>query len=114
MPALTLHPIESPLRSDESGVVRVGDTRVTLDSLIGCYFDGASAEEIAEQYPSLALSDVHAAIAYYLTHRAEVDAYLDDRRRDAAEVRRRVAEVCDQRGLRERLLARQAASKRQP
>ena len=46
-------------------------------------------------------------LAYYLTHTPEVEAYLHQRQSDAAEIRRRVEEVCDQRGVRERLLARQ-------
>lgn len=65
-----------PLRTDEHGVVRVGQSRVTLDLVVGAFLEGATAEEIAMRYPSLALGDVYAAAAYYLRHRQEVDAYL--------------------------------------
>lgn len=41
-----------PLETDADGVVRVGDTRVTLDTIIMAFTDGATAEEIAQQYPS--------------------------------------------------------------
>ena len=38
-----------PLTVDEGGVVRVGKTRVTLDTLVAAFFDGATPEEIAQQ-----------------------------------------------------------------
>jgi uncharacterized protein (DUF433 family) len=111
MVSLSITPLISPLRVDDSDVVRVGSTRVTLDTLVGSYRDGNTAEEIVQQYPSLALADVHAAIAFYLTHIPEVEKYLNQRQSDAAETRLGVEQICDQRGLRERLLARDAARK---
>jgi hypothetical protein len=45
-----------PLRTDADGVVRVGTTRVSLDTLIAAFLEGATAEEITQQYPSLSLS----------------------------------------------------------
>ncbi len=59
MVTLSLRPLASPLRVDEVGVVRIGASRVTLDTLIGSYCDG----NIVQQFPTLALADVHAAIA---------------------------------------------------
>ncbi len=35
---------------------------------------GQSPEEIVATYPSLTLAEVHAALAYYYSHRAEIDA----------------------------------------
>ena len=111
MVTLPLAPLASPLRVDDSGSVRIGPTRVTLDTLVSSYRDGSTAEELVQQYPSLSLADVHATLAFYLTHQSDVDAYLQQRQRDAIDTRRRVEQVCDQRGLRDRLLARQAARK---
>lgn len=54
----------------------VGGTRVTLDTLVAAFDAGATAEEIAQQYPSVALADVYAVIAYYLLHQPEIQAYL--------------------------------------
>jgi len=62
-----------PLVADAHGVVRVGNTRVTLDTVIAAFADGATAEEIAQQYPSLYLADVYSVIGYYLRHTADVD-----------------------------------------
>ena len=44
-----------PVATDVDGVTRVGETRVTLDTVIGAFLDGAAAEEIVFQYPSLDL-----------------------------------------------------------
>lgn len=46
---------------------------------------GLSPDEIIASYPSLTLSDIHAALAYYYDHRDEIDARAveDMRRADA-------------------------------
>jgi uncharacterized protein (DUF433 family) len=95
-----------PLESDRDGVVHVGKTRVTLDTIVMAFEDGATAEEIAQQYPSLHLADIYYAIGYYLQHRAEVDAYLKQRQQQAGEVCRQNESRFDPQGVRERLLAR--------
>jgi len=66
-----------PFETDAHGVVRVGHTRVTLDTIVMAFTEGATAEEIAQQYPSLQLADIYSVIGYYLRHRSEVDG--DDR-----------------------------------
>lgn len=96
-----------PLALDADGVARVGGTRVTLDTLIAAFRQGATAEEIAQQFPPLRLADVYGVIAYYLRRRTEVDAYLRQREADADVVRRENEERFDPSGIRERLLARQ-------
>jgi uncharacterized protein (DUF433 family) len=97
-----------PLSTDADGVVRVGTTRVSLDTLIAAFLEGATAEEIAQQYPSLSLRDVYAVISYYLNHPAEVNDYLRERGRQAAEVRMQNEYRFDPEGIRDRLLARRA------
>lgn len=100
-----------PLTTDDNGVIRVGDTRVTLDTVVGAFQEGATAEEILHQYPSLSLADIYAVIAYYLRRRQEVDAYLAERHAQADEVRQQNEARLDPEGLRDRLLARQAGHK---
>jgi uncharacterized protein (DUF433 family) len=95
-----------PLRVDSDGVVRVGGTRVTLDTIVAAFHEGATAEEIVHQYPSLDLADVYGAIGYYLRRRPRVDAYLAERMRAGAEVQRLNEERHDPHGIRDRLLAR--------
>jgi uncharacterized protein (DUF433 family) len=107
---LTIPPTEPlPLNQESDGTVRVGGTRVLLDVVVLAYRNGASAEQITEQYPPLDIADVYAAIAFYLRHAAAVDAYLEGRRREAAQLRAEIEAKFNPRGLRERLLARRSA-----
>ena len=67
---------KSYVRWDEQGVLRVGATRVMLDSVVAAFHQGHSAETIAQQYPALSLEEVYGAIACYLANKDEVDQYL--------------------------------------
>ena len=96
-----------PLVTDDAGVVRLANTRVTLDTVIAAFQDGLTAEGIAEQYPSLPLAQVYSVIGYYLDHQVEVDAYLAVREQRANEVRLANEKLFSPRGIRSRLLARQ-------
>ena len=102
---VTVAPI--PLTTDNDGVVRVGNTRVTLDTVIKTFQNGATAEEIAQSYPSLKLADIYAAISYYLNHPQEVETYLQQRQKQALQVRKMNESRFDPQGLRDRLIARQ-------
>lgn len=95
-----------PVTAGPDGVFRVGGTRVTLDTVVGAFLDGASAETIADQYPSLDLADVYSAIGYYLRHRAEVNEYLARRREQSAAIRKENEARFPPEGVRARLLAR--------
>jgi uncharacterized protein (DUF433 family) len=97
-----------PVRIDADGVARVGGTRVTLDTVIGSYRDGATPEEIVLAYDSLHLADIYEAIGYYLRHRQEVEAYLQQGEKDGDAVRRQNEERWPPDNLRERPLARRA------
>ena len=96
-----------PLAADAAGVFHVGKSRVTLDTVVGAFRDGATAEEIAEQYPAISLGQVYAVIAYYLAHTAEVNDYIQAREQRSAEVRQSNERLFDPTGIRARLLARQ-------
>jgi uncharacterized protein (DUF433 family) len=55
----------------------ISGTRVSLDSVVLAFLQGLSPETIAaECFPTLTLEQVYGAIAYYLAHRPEIDAYL--------------------------------------
>jgi uncharacterized protein (DUF433 family) len=97
-----------PLTLDRDGVIRVGETRVTLESLLALYCQGATAEEIAQRYSAVALSDVYAVIGYYLRHRPDVEEYLAQSRLRSDEVRRQYASELDPHHIRDRLLARKS------
>ena len=93
-----------PLRLDEHGAVRVGETEVTLDVLIGAYDRGATAEQIAQKFGELELSDVYAVIAYCLRHEGEVRAYLAERGEAAGKLRSEIDANPANQKFRERLL----------
>lgn len=95
-----------PLNTGDDGVVRVGGTRVTLDTVVEAFLEGLTPEEVQQQYPSLDLPDVYAAVSYYLHHRHEVEGYLRERARHREEIRREVENRFDPAGIRDRLLAR--------
>ena len=105
--SLTISSDPAPLVADENGVVRIRGSRVRLDTVIYAFNQGATAEEILQQYPSLALSEIYATIGYYLQHRDAVDAYLQERGREHDRVRQLNESRTDPAGLRERLLKRQ-------
>ena len=111
---MTIEVVVDPplLRTDTDGVIRIGETRVTLDTLVGAYTDGATAEAIAQQYPTLSLADVYAALSYYLRHRGDVDVYLQQRAELARAVREQNELRTEQAGVRERLLARRSSMAR--
>jgi uncharacterized protein (DUF433 family) len=85
-----IEPLPVPLREDETGTIRVGQTRVSLDLVTRAHQDGATPEEIVRRYDTLRLADVYAVIGYYLTHRDTVDAYLDRREEEAEKLKRRI------------------------
>ncbi|MBZ5498565.1 MAG: DUF433 domain-containing protein [Acidobacteriia bacterium] len=95
-----------PLEVNADGVVRISGTRVTLDTLIAAFSDGATAEEIAQQYPSVPLADVYSVLGYYLRRPSEIQSYLDRRRDDAQRVQAENESRNDPAGVRQRLMAR--------
>ncbi len=103
---LEVVPEPVPLSADADDVVRVGDSRVTLDAVIEAFHAGQTSEEIAQQYPSLELAEVYAVIAYYLGHQQQVDDYLAGRRRQSQRARDDSESRFDPNGVRDRLLAR--------
>jgi uncharacterized protein (DUF433 family) len=95
-----------PLSVADDGVIRVGGTRVTLDTVAEAFREGATAEEIAQQYPSLPLADVYSVLGYLLRHQEEVAAYLSQRAEQKKSVRAANERRSDEEGVRARLLAR--------
>jgi uncharacterized protein (DUF433 family) len=95
-----------PMKIDNDGIIRVGGTRVRLDTVVYAFNEGYTAEEIVSQYPALNLADVYAVIAYYLNNRAIIDDYLRKRAKAAAKIRAEIEARPEYKVLRERLLAR--------
>jgi uncharacterized protein (DUF433 family) len=65
----------------------IAGTRVSLDSIVVGFLDGASPESIQQSFPALTLEQVYGGITFYLANRAEVDEYLDEADRDFEKLR---------------------------
>lgn len=82
--------IGSPATSLDSLIVRTPGVaggkpclrghRVPVHRIAGWWRLGFSVEEIVEKHPSLAPAEIHAALAYYHLHRAEIEGYLAEER----------------------------------
>ena len=101
-----------PLKMNKDGVILISKTRVTLDTIIAAFSEGATAEEISYQYPSVPLADIYSVIGYYLRNKKRVDTYLKRREKLSQEVRRQNEEKINASGIRDRLLARRKNGKR--
>jgi uncharacterized protein (DUF433 family) len=105
--AETLTTESIPLVTGADGVIRLDGTRITLETVVAAFREGATAEEIAQQYPSTSLADIYQVIGYYLRHSNELEAYLAQRQQHMTEVRRTNESNWPPDGIRDRLLARQ-------
>ncbi len=81
------------LWEDETGAIRVGNSRVLLEIVIRSFQDGASPESIVHRYPTLSLADVYSAIAYYLRHQDTIEIYLNHREQLADSVQKQLANI---------------------
>jgi uncharacterized protein (DUF433 family) len=87
---ITLHAETPPIR-ESGGALRVGGTGLTLETVLWAFQQGATPEDITDQFPSLTLAEVYDVIAYYLRHRGDVDQYLaqqEEQYHEAAETLR--------------------------
>lgn len=72
------------------GKARIAGHRVrVMDIVIWHEKRGLTADEILALFPSLTLSDVYAALAYYFDHREEIEADLEREREATAELKAR-------------------------
>jgi uncharacterized protein (DUF433 family) len=104
--ALLLEAQQVPIIEMDS-VLRVGQTRVRLATVVHAFNEGATAEEIVNYYPSLSLADVYAVISYYLNHRQEIDRYLEKSQEKAAKNRAKIVSEPEYQQFREQILKRQ-------
>jgi uncharacterized protein (DUF433 family) len=108
----SLQSLPTDLRLDSSGTIRVGRSRVTFDLVVEQFEEGASAEDIVARFTTLDLPSVYSAIAWYLHHRGKAAEYLAARKAKSDANRTEVERRWPSNGLRERLLTRWEARKR--
>lgn len=98
---------EKVLQQNEAGVWLIDGSRVSLDSVVFAFNEGASAEEIILRFPTLKLTQVYTVISYYLKNGEEVDEYLRERESKRKRLRKKIEAEHSPKGIRERLLSRQ-------
>ena len=76
-----------PLYRDERGTVRVCNSRVLLDIVVGEFTLGNDAEEISSQYTTASAAVVEGVLAYYQANKGEVDEYLRVRQERGDKIR---------------------------
>jgi uncharacterized protein (DUF433 family) len=113
---LTLEAIPVPLHDDGHGGLRVGRTRVSLESVWHMHQQGASPADVVRAFDTLELADVHAVLAWALRHADDLGAYLKRRDEEAVQIRRRLEEAgltptrAQSAELKEKLIARRKDS----
>jgi uncharacterized protein (DUF433 family) len=96
-----------PLTENEHGVLRIGGTRVSLDSVVSAFEHGETPEQVVQNFPVLKPDDVYAVITYYLRNQDEVRAYLKKQAQEAEVLRSETQREFPTHGLRERVRRRQ-------
>ncbi|MBA4120984.1 MAG: DUF433 domain-containing protein [Acidobacteria bacterium] len=105
----TLEAIQTvQLTKTADGTIRVGKTRIALESVIHHFRLGATAEEIAQKFPSLKLAEVYGVISFFLSSREEVEKYLQRQEAESNAVQAETESKfqTETEELRERILAR--------
>lgn len=107
--SLIVEPQTVPLTTTPAGVVRVSGTRVPLETIVRAFHQGATPEEIAQDYSTLTLPQVYAVVAYYLANQAAVDRYVAERAAISEAARVLHETQAYPTGIRARLLARRTS-----
>ena len=79
-----------PLIQWEDGSIRVHNSRVTLDTIVGRFQVGDTLDEIHDGFPSVSLEQITTIIDWYLNNRAEADAYLEQEEAEAERIRQEI------------------------
>ena len=73
----------------------VRGSRVSLDSVVYGFLDGESPEAIHDNFPTLSLEQIYGAIAFYLGHQADINAYLKVTKAAYEDARRSQTHISD-------------------
>jgi len=95
---------------NKDGVPCIDGSRHKVYLIVLDYLDyvdaGMSVDQIHEDYPDLSRVEIHAALAYYYNHQAEVDRYIEDGEKKVEEYRRTHPNKFTRQQLLDRLAAR--------
>jgi len=80
-----------------SGKPCITGHRITVQNIVIWYEQmGMSPDEILLHYPSLNLSDIYAALAYYYDHREEIRKQIEDDEKFALEMKKTTVSLVQQ------------------
>lgn len=79
-------PMHREYVEQRDGAYYLVGSRVSLASIVYEYRVGAVPETIRHDFPTLSLEQIHGAIAFYLGHQPEVEAYMTDLERKWDEI----------------------------
>jgi uncharacterized protein (DUF433 family) len=77
--ALSLTQMHIPLTLGEDGVTRVGNTDLTLETVVTEFEEGAIPDDIVNRHPGVHLADLYSVLSFYLSRRRDVETYLQER-----------------------------------
>jgi uncharacterized protein (DUF433 family) len=97
---------DMPLTLSDDGTIRIKGSRVSLEVIVRQFKQGATAEQLLEDFPSLTLRDIYGAIYYYLDNTEAVEDYMRQQEDSASEMRAFLASHLDSMALRTRIRAR--------
>lgn len=83
----TVVPLEY-VEVDDRGVAKLIGTRSKVRQIVVDTRAGLSPADIRAAYPHLSLAQIHAALAYYDAHQADVDAEIEEAARFVDEFKR--------------------------
>ena len=72
----------SPYVEERDGGLYVAGTRVSLDSVVIRFQQGASPQNIVQSFPTLKLWQVYGVIAYYLENERMIGDYISEGERE--------------------------------
>ena len=103
--------VSVPLMKNTQGVIQVVGTRVSLDSIMQAYYEGATAEEITLRFPSCRLEKIYTILSWALNHVDEVSHYLTSQEKKRQKLEDEIRRTSTAPSIRERLIARSQNSK---
>jgi uncharacterized protein (DUF433 family) len=81
------------IKQDDRGVAWIDDTNVkVIEVVLDRLAYGWSPEEVHFQHPGLSLAQIHAALAYYYDHQAELDAEIAGQQQEVRRLREQAGE----------------------
>src|SRR5579872_717957 len=92
------------ISTNQDGVAYIHGTRMKVSQIAAEATQlGYSPQQIQEAHEHLSLAQIHAALAYYYAHRAQIEAEIERRSRSVQEMQAKIRPVATRKELEARL-----------